>query len=304
MKNPVKIDSGHPGPRLLITAGVHGDEYEPLMAAFRLIEAIGSRLSHGSVTIVPGVNGTAVDAHLRCGSDGLDLARTCPGDPDGSPTQADAHAVSLLIRSCDALIDLHTGGRLFDIHPMAGYMVHPDLSVLSASRAMALSFGLPLLWGTDPAPDGRTLSVARDAGIPAIYVEYGGGASVRSHIADAYFEGCLNVMARLSMLSEDRHWAGRPAHWIEDAEPNKGHLQSKMPSPCNGVFVPSVTLGALVHRGDTWGDVIDMHTGCRTAVTAEDTGLVLFLRAEAVVSKGESLGGICAINDKTIHRPI
>lgn len=303
MKHPVTIDSGQAGPHLLITAGVHGDEYEPLMAAFRLNEFLEGRLVRGRVTIVPGVNGTAVEAHLRCGSDGLDLARTCPGDPAGTPTQADAHAVSQLIRSCDALIDLHTGGRLFDIHPMAGYMVHPQANVLAANRAMARAFGLPLLWGTDPAPDGRTLSIARDALIPAIYVEYGGGASVRPAIADAYVEGCLNVMSHLSMLWETRPGACLPEHWIEDAEPNKGHLQSKMPSPCDGVFVPAFPLGAMVSKGDRWGDVFDVHTGQRTPVSAEDTGLVLFLRAEAVVRKGDSLGGICAINEKTIHRP-
>jgi hypothetical protein len=39
-------------------------------------------------------------------------------------------------------------------------------------------------------------------------------------------------------------------------------------------------------------------------VFADDTGLVLFLRAEAVVRKGDSLGGICAINEHTIHRPV
>jgi len=282
---------------------VHGDEYEPLMAAFRLTEFLEGRLSRGQVTIVPGVNSTAVGAHLRCGSDGLDLARTCPGDPAGTPTQADAHAVSQLIRTCDALIDLHTGGRLFDIHPMAGYMVHPNETVLAANRAMACAFGLPLLWGTDSAPDGRTLSIARDALIPAIYVEYGGGASVRPTIADAYVEGCLNVMSHLSMLRETRPGACLPEHWIEDARPNQGHLQSKMPSPCHGVFVPALPLGAMVAKGDRWGDVFDVHSGVQTPVSAEDTGLVLFLRAEAVVRKGDSLGGICAINENTIHRP-
>jgi len=304
VKTPVTIDSGHPGPSLLITAGVHGDEYEPLMAVFRLEALLAGRLSRGRVILVPGVNETAVAAHLRCGSDGLDLARTCPGDPAGTPTQADAYRVSELIRAADALIDLHTGGRLFDIHPMAGYMVHPDPRVLDAHRAMARAFGLPLLWGTDPAPDGRTLSVARDAGIPAIYVEYGGGSSVRPAIAEAYVEGCLNVLSHLSMLREPRPGPALPEYWIEDAEPNKGHLQSKMPSPCDGVFVPAATLGEGIARGDAWGEVVDMQTGRRTAVFAEDTGLVLFLRAEAVVRKGDSLGGICAINEHTIHRPV
>jgi len=267
------------------------------------MDGLGGMLSSGKVTVVAGVNETAVRAHLRCGADSLDLARTCPGDALGSPTQADAFAVSALIRAADALIDLHTGGRIFDIHPMAGYMVHPERSVLAANRAMAQAFGLPLIWGTDPAPNGRTLSIARDAGIPSIYVEYGGGSMVRPHIAEAYVQGCLRVMSSFSMLLEPLPPAGPPDFWIEDAAPNQGHLQSKMPAPCAGIFLPAVALGDSITQGDLWGHILDVHTGQRLPVQAEDTGLVLFLRVDAVVSAGDSLGGICAVNAKTIYRP-
>jgi hypothetical protein len=36
---------------------------------------------------------------------------------------------------------MHTGGKLFDIYPMAGYMLHPDHNVLEQQRAMAMAFG-------------------------------------------------------------------------------------------------------------------------------------------------------------------
>jgi len=77
------------------------------------------------VTIVPIVNSTAVANGTRCGSDGLDLARVCPGNSQGSVTEMDAAKISALISQSDYLIDLHTGGKLFDIYPLAGYMLHP-----------------------------------------------------------------------------------------------------------------------------------------------------------------------------------
>ena len=40
---------------------------------------------------------------------------------------------------------------------------------------MARAFNLPLIWGTDASLEGRSLSVARDAAVPAIYAEYLGG---------------------------------------------------------------------------------------------------------------------------------
>ena len=36
--HPFVADSGATGPSVVITAGVHGDEYEPMTAAFNLIE--------------------------------------------------------------------------------------------------------------------------------------------------------------------------------------------------------------------------------------------------------------------------
>ena len=42
--------------------------------------------------------------------------------------------MSRLIRSADYYIDLHTGGALFDISPLAGYVLHADQTVLDRQR--------------------------------------------------------------------------------------------------------------------------------------------------------------------------
>src|SRR5262245_54583702 len=98
------------GPRLLITGGVRGDEFEP-MAAIRLLTALfdsGHRAVagfRGSVTLIPIVNEAAFLRGHRCGPDGQDLARTCPGRPDGSITEQTAWALSESIRAADYYID-------------------------------------------------------------------------------------------------------------------------------------------------------------------------------------------------------
>ena len=40
---------------------------------------------------------------------------------------------------------------------------------------LARALNMPIIWGTYPHLDGRTLSVARDAKVPAIYAEWMGG---------------------------------------------------------------------------------------------------------------------------------
>lgn len=52
-------------PHLLLAAGVHGDEYEPVLAALQLISEMPQLLRRGSVTIVPVVNVTAYEAGIR-----------------------------------------------------------------------------------------------------------------------------------------------------------------------------------------------------------------------------------------------
>src|SRR5436190_23591021 len=81
-----------PGPSLLITGGVHGDEFEPMVAIRRLIDAPELSAVRWRLTLVPVINEAAFARGARVAEDGLDLARTCPGKPDGSITERTAHA--------------------------------------------------------------------------------------------------------------------------------------------------------------------------------------------------------------------
>src|SRR5699024_3297134 len=114
----------------------------------------------------------------------------------------------------DYLIDMHTGGLLYDIYPMAGYMLHADPAVLEKQQQMAIASGLPLIWGTDSRPEGRTLSVARDQGIPAIYFEYGGGTGIREHVIATYKEACIRILARLGLFEENIALPDKYHYWL------------------------------------------------------------------------------------------
>ena len=89
------------GPHLLITGGIHGDEFEPMAAVRRLKSLINTDELHGRVTLVPVANEPAFLLGQRTAEDGLDLARTFPGRPDGSVTERIAFELAPLIRSAD-----------------------------------------------------------------------------------------------------------------------------------------------------------------------------------------------------------
>lgn len=293
---PYFIDSGHQGPRVLILGGVHGDEYEPMLACIELIRHLSTILIRGNVTIVPIANPSAYLAGSRMGQDKLDLARICPGNALGSDSERAANQVSVLIQKADYLIDLHTGGWLLDIYPFAGYMLHSSIKICEQQREMAKAFNLPLIWGTDSLLNGRTLSIARDAEVPAIYVEYGGGGAIRHKIVDTYKEGCCNVLFYLRMTKKRGTIKSNLKYTIEDPTPNAGYLQQKMPAPKAGVFFPEISVGEMISKGQRWGTITTMPDGSIEIIQANDNGIALFLRTPGFVQQGDSLGGLLNIN--------
>lgn len=282
------------GPHLLITGGVHGDEFEPMVAIRRLITLIDPVALSGRLTLVPVVNEAAFAHGTRVAEDGLDLARTCPGHVDGSITEQTAYALSELIRSADFYIDLHTGGTTFSVWPMSGYMLHLDSAVLDQQRMMARAFDLPVIWGTDYRLEGRSMSVARDANVPAIYAEYlGGGRCSREGVA-AYVDGCLNVLATLEMLERDQP-SSKVEFEVEDPRPNSGHMQQCYPAPADGFFEVEVELGQPIKSGERLGQIFDQIGREPHAILATESGRILVLRTFPAVHKGDSLAVILPI---------
>jgi predicted deacylase len=285
------IGGRDPGPHLLITGGVHGDEFEPPIALRRLMKQPELANLRGRLTLVPVVNEAAFARGQRLAEDGLDLARTCPGKADGSITERTAWALSELIRSADFYIDLHTGGTALSVWPLTGYMLHPLPQVLGQQRAMARAFNLPVIWGTDPNLEGRSMSVARAANVPAIYAEYEGGGRCSADGIEAYVAGCLNVMAWLKMI--DRQSPPSNVQLVvEDSRPSSGHMQRCYPSPAQGCFETAVELGQPIEAGQPLGVVVDPLARERREVLATQTGRVLVLRTFPAVNKGDSLAVI------------
>lgn len=284
------------GPRLLVTGGVHGDEFESILAIRRLIRLFtgDNPLVHGSVTFVPVVNENAFFRGHRCAEDGLDLARTCPGRKDGSITEQTAAALSDLIRASTHYIDLHTGGTDMSVIPLAGYNLVADPAVLEVQRRMARAFNLPVIWGTAANLEGRSLSVARDAGVPAIYCEYLGSATRSPAGVDAYFDGVLNVMAELGMIHRTVP-GSRVEDIVEDPREGSGHMQVCHPAPMDGCFEPAVAVGDRVKKGQAIGHVLDFTGEVSLPVPADADGRLIVLRTFPRVKKGEPTGVIMSI---------
>ena len=288
------IEGESEGPTLLILGGVHGDEFESMVAIRRLIKFLDAVQLRGRIQCIPVVNEAAYWRGQRTAEDGLDLARTCPGRPDGSITERIAHVLSTAIRAADFLIDLHSGGIACHFYPTVGYCLHADSEILEVQRRMARAFNMPVIWGTQARGEGRTLAVARDAGIPAIYAEWMGGGVCDPLGVEEYFAGCLNVMGELGMI-ERQQPRSIIEHEVEDARDEAGHIQAAYQVPFGGFFTPSVKLMQAVHPGDRLGTLTD-HLGEREeAILSTQKGFVLVQRVYARIHEGDTIGAILEV---------
>jgi predicted deacylase len=285
-----------PGKTLLVTACVHGDEFEGPAAIWRLFESLDPKDLAGNVIAVPLANPPAYEAGLRTNPDDRqDLARVFPGDPQGTVTEQIAHALThRFIRPADLYCDLHSAGQYYQMPPLAGYQLQPE-PLLSQQRAAAKAFGLPLVWGTPGLP-GRSLSAAAEQGVPAIYVEISGEGRCRAADVQRYVFGLKQLMALLEIAGE-RLDVFEPQWFVEDNRPGAGHLQVQCRAPIGGFFQPTVAVWDKVEQFQPLGVIRDRYGQARHKVEAGRDGRIVFLRTFPRVLAGDALCTILELNE-------
>ena len=118
---PVASLKNGDGPRVLLMAGNHGDEYEGQVALGKLIRSLEPADMRGRIIILPSANFPAAMAGMRTSPlDEGNLNRSFPGDPYGGPTEQIADYIeSVLLPQCDFVFDFHSGGSSLTYVPSA-----------------------------------------------------------------------------------------------------------------------------------------------------------------------------------------
>ena len=282
------------GPTLALLGGVHGDEDEGVLAVCRIVQELTSLPFVGTVRAVAPANPAAWSSGSRTSPlDDGNLARSFPGAGNEGPTPALAAGITAsVIDGADVLIDLHSAGLNYRMPLFCGFT--RASVVADDSERAALAFGAPLIWAHAESPSGRSLSVAGERGIPAVYAECSGGGSIRRDELDAYVAGVLSVMAEFGMLpSPGRRRVPDPARWVYDGG---GDLDSGTQSEHDGLFVSSTSAGAVVAAGEEIGRIYDYQGALLHVVRASDEGMVMFLRRRARVRAGDVIFSLARLN--------
>src|SRR5882672_8571183 len=176
---PIVAIGNGAGPRILLMAGNHGDEYEGQVALGRLIRTLEPQHIRGHIIILPSANFPAAMAGSRTSPfDDGNLNRSFPGDPDGGPTAQIAYYIeSELLPRCDFVLDIHSGGSSLTYLPST-LGRRPDTPE-AVERALELMrvFGAPVGYLVDGGGwgDMTLTAAAHRAGVRHMSTELAGG---------------------------------------------------------------------------------------------------------------------------------
>lgn len=168
---PVHVVHGkRDGPRLFVSAAVHGDELNGIEIIRRLLDVKSLNRLAGTLVAVPVVNVYGLIHQSRYLPDRRDLNRSFPGSAQGSLAARVAHLlIDEIVRHCTHGIDLHTGA----IHRTNLPQIRANLDDPETER-LARAFGVPVLINAT-VRDGSLREAAAELGIPMLLYEAGEG---------------------------------------------------------------------------------------------------------------------------------
>lgn len=195
---PIKVVHGKkPGPCLLVTAAMHGNELNGTEIINRLFNLKHIQRLAGTLILVPVLNVYGLINRTRYLPGGIDLNRCFPGSQSGTHASRMAHIfVEEIFKLADFCIDLQTGYINYSNFPQI-YINEED----DKAKALAESFNAPVI-SNIPVEDGMLSTYARRQSVPFLMYEAGEAMRFDDHAIQVGLKGINNVMRNLQMLPE------------------------------------------------------------------------------------------------------
>lgn len=279
------------GPNLLVVAGVHGSEYVGIEATKRLFQWIDVDKLRGTVVTVPCLNLPAffgLSAHVNP-VDGRDLGRSFPGDAAGSYSERLADLLwTNLVQAADFVIDVHGGDLEEELVEYAQINLTGNADVDAAGERLARALDMPMfLRRPQPTPQPQTgglFDMASASGIPAVLSEAGSHGLLDERIVAIHFRGLRNALFHLDMYD------GEPTR--ETGEPLLLHRFTGIAAPVDGFWLPYVTKGEIVRKGQPVGEMQDLFGEKLTIIASDEDAAVLGVMTIPPRPQGSMLMGL------------
>ncbi|WPL15850.1 ectoine utilization protein EutE [Thiorhodovibrio winogradskyi] len=274
---PVHVLHGRrPGPRLFVTAAVHGDEINGIEIIRRLLAMTALRHLHGTLLAVPVVNVYGFIRLSRYLPDRRDLNRSFPGSESGSlAARLAAIVLNEVVKDSDLGIDLHTGAAHRENLPQLRAALD-DIGLLD----LASAFGAPVIINSE-LRDGSLRAESAALGVPVLVYEGGEALRFNELAIRAGLRGALGVMRHLGMLRRSRR--------APSTQPALARSTQWARAGQSGVLGQVKRLGARVGRGEQLATISDPFGDSDTPVNAPVSGIIIGRTNLPLVTEGEAL---------------
>lgn len=276
---PIIIErSRKPGPTVLMTAGIHGDEINGV-EIIRQIIAKGINIPKSGTTIcVPVINVFGFLNMDRLFPDGRDLNRVFPGNAKGSLASRVAHFVMKeLVPHVDFAMDFHTGGS--DRFNAAQIRIEENNQSL---MELANVFGAPFIYYSQNL--NKSFRNACDkAGVPMLLFEGGKSFNIHSDITNTGVNGAKRVLHHLGML-RNKYKVSQPKTNAIVIEESKW-LRAKY----SGMFKATVNVNAYVEKDAVLGNITDPYGSFNFFVKSPYSGYVFNVNESPIIYQGDAI---------------
>lgn len=267
--------SVHPGPVLLLLAGMHGDEVNGIEIVRKLIsrEDVRKPLC-GSIIAIPVINIISFLYGSRDLPDGRDLNRCFPGSKTGSLGSRIAYdLMKEIIPQIDFGIDFHTGGAKISNTPQLRCAFSQEQNLDIANQ-----FQPPVILNA-PFREHTLRKEAAKRGKPILVFE--GGESLRFDPVSINegINGCLRLMQALKMID-----ASIPAN-------KTVHLDGAIwiRAKASGLFHAEKSNGTFVEKGEQIGFISDPYGEQEEKIISSHNGYIIGINNQPVVNEGDAL---------------
>lgn len=269
-----------PGKTMLITGGVHSGEYVGIQACVELGAELQPEKTVGTIVILKVLNRPAFEN--RAGSlglsDGKNLNRVFPGNPNGTEMERLAWAITKEVYpKVDYYIDLHSGDDFEALTPYVYYAGKAAQEVTEVSRKMAEQVDVPYMVRS-MVSSGGAYNYAASKGIASILLERGGMGAWTSEEVNSDKRDVRNILSSLDMYQIRRD--------VRNYVPMEVTDVCYQAASEDGLWYPAAKPGDMVAEGALLGTIRDYNGKLRETCSAEYTGVVLYQTGSLQVTEG------------------
>ncbi len=276
---PVYVfNSKKPGPTVLVQAGLHGDEINGIEIVRRMLAEKRLKVKKGAVIAVPILNIFGFIHFSRDVPDGKDVNRSFPGTKKGSMASRMAyHYLNEIMHQIDYGIDLHTGGGQRNNYPQIRYTQED-----AQSAKLAKIFNAPISFSSKLIK-GSFRNEAFKMNKPTVVFEAGESMRFDDFAILEGMKGVSKVLEYFEMIT-DADLDGK-----DQKDTIHLSLRKWLRAPTAGMFIPKITNGSEIVKGQVLGIVTDTFGKRTKPIKAPFDGVLFCINHQAVVNQGEAL---------------